>query len=94
MSIEYKSSEELLGLDKFNVDEDEPHIVIDKAICATCESKPCLYICSAMCYKKNEAGEIQFDHAGCLECGTCRVVCHNMGKGGVIKWESASGYAF
>ena len=87
MSIEYKSPEELLGLDKFNVDEEEPHIVIDKEICAKCVDKPCLYVCSALCYKKTEGGEIQFDHAGCLECGTCRVVCHSLGNGGVIKWE-------
>ena len=79
---------ELLGLNKFNVDDEWPHIVVDRAICATCPDKPCLYICSAGCYKPSgdEAG-IQFDYAGCLECGTCRVVCRHLGRGGVVQWQ-------
>ncbi len=86
MTIERLSPEQLLGLDKFNVDEQEPHIVLDKVLCAACKTKPCLVTCSAVCYKLNAAGEIQFDHAGCLECGTCRVVCRHLGNGGVSKW--------
>lgn len=87
MPIQKLSSEELLGLDKFNLDEAWPHIVVDRTKCVHCEAKPCLYICSARCYKpaSDEAG-IQFDYAGCLECGTCRVICRQIGQGGVVQW--------
>ncbi len=82
------STEELLGLNKFNVDDEWAHIVVDRARCVACRDKPCLYICSANCYKpsSDEAG-IQFDYAGCLECGTCRVVCRHLGNSGVVQWE-------
>jgi len=88
MSVQMLSAEELLGLDKFNVDDGNSHIVLDPARCAACKEKPCLYICSAVCYKlAAEAQVVQFDYAGCLECGTCRVVCRNLGNSGVIRWE-------
>jgi len=83
MSIRWMEAEELLGLNKFEVDEEEPHIVLDKEICKKCPDKPCLYICPAVLYKLDQNGEVSFDYAGCLECGTCRLVCKNKG---IIKW--------
>lgn len=87
LTVAKVSTEELLGLNKFTVDDEWPHIVVDRAICVTCPEKPCLTICSAGCYKpSSDASGIQFDYAGCLECGTCRVVCRHLGKGGVVQW--------
>jgi ferredoxin like protein len=83
MSIERKAPAELLALDKFNVDEEEPHIILDKAVCAACPDKPCLYVCPAVLYRLDKNGELTFDYAGCLECGTCRAVC---ARKGIIKW--------
>ncbi len=83
MSIERLTAAELLSIDKFNLNEEEAHIVLDKAICAICKEKPCLYVCPAVLYQLDKQGEIIFDHAGCLECGTCRVMCKNKG---IIKW--------
>lgn len=83
MSIERLSAAELLSKNKFNVDEEEAHIVIDKTICAQCSEKPCLYVCPAVLYKLNKNGEMSFDYAGCLECGTCRVMCKDKG---IVKW--------
>lgn len=83
MSIERLSAVELLSKNKFNVDEEEAHIVIDKTICAQCSEKPCLYVCPAVLYKLNKNGEMSFDYAGCLECGTCRVMCKDKG---IVKW--------
>lgn len=83
MTIKRFSSEELLGLDKFAVDEGNPHIIVNKAICATCKGRPCLVACPARCYRLKE-GEVNFEYAGCLECGTCRVVCRD---GGVTRWN-------
>lgn len=36
-----------------------------------------LNACPAGLYRMNEAGEITFDPNGCLECGTCRIVCRD-----------------
>jgi ferredoxin like protein len=87
MTIKRQNAEELLGLDKFEVDEDEPHIVLDKAICAKCKEKPCLVACPAVLYTlKGE--EVNFEYVGCLECGTCRMVCKNKG---IVKWQYPRG---
>ena len=49
MSVQHISPEELLALDKFSVDEQEAHILVDKIRCKDCQSKPCLVVCSAVC---------------------------------------------
>lgn len=66
--------EQLLGVDKFTVDDDEAHITVNKEVCRTCGGKPCTFACPAGLYTIKD-GEISFDYAGCLECGTCRTVC-------------------
>ena len=83
MSIEKISAPELLSLNRFNVDEEEPHIVLDKKVCSGCKETPCLVVCPAVLYKLDKAGEISFDYAGCLECGTCRIMCKHQG---IVKW--------
>lgn len=88
MSIARMEAAELLSLNKFIVDEAEAHIVLDKTICASCCEKPCLYVCPAVLYKLEKNSELSFDYAGCLECGTCRVVCRNKG---IVKWEYPRG---
>ena len=87
MTVKKLSPEELLGLNKFAVDEEEPHIVLDKSICAGCKEKTCLVVCPAVLYTLKD-GEVNFDYAGCLECGTCRIVCKNKG---IIKWTYPRG---
>jgi len=56
-----------LGVNKFRVDEENPHIVLvdspdpkefDKLILA----------CPANLYKRDADGTVRFDYAGCLEC--------------------------
>lgn len=87
MTIKRQSPEELLGINKFALDEGEPHIILDKTICAKCTEKPCLVVCPAVLYTLKDS-EINFDYAGCLECGTCRVMCKNKG---IIKWKYPQG---
>ena len=77
------SIEEKLSLDKFVVDDGNAHIVLDKAKCAACRTKPCVMVCPASLYKQEAGGEISFDFAGCLECGSCRVAC----PAGAITWN-------
>lgn len=83
MSIAKMDAPELLNLNKFNVDEEQPHIVLDKEVCRACSPKPCLYVCPALLYRLDKNGDISFDYAGCLECGTCRLMCKDKG---IVKW--------
>ncbi|WP_192902944.1 ferredoxin family protein, partial [Pelotomaculum propionicicum] len=39
-------------------------------------------------YTLKEDGELSFDYAGCLECGTCRIICP---KEGAISWQYPRG---
>lgn len=87
MTIKKQNPEALLGLNKFTVDEEEAHIVLNKEICDKCKEKPCLYVCPAVLYTLKEQ-EINFEYAGCLECGTCRVMCKNKG---IVKWQYPRG---
>jgi ferredoxin like protein len=67
--------EEKLGLNKFVVDEGNPHIVIDQDKFNGFDVNALIRACPASLYKLDESGDLLFDFAGCLECGTCRVVC-------------------
>ena len=40
--------------------------------------------CPAALYKVEDDGSKRFDYAGCLECGTCRMIC---GETILEKWE-------
>ena len=40
--------------------------------------------CPAALYKIDEDGGLSFDYAGCLECGTCRILCS---RTIVERWE-------
>lgn len=71
MNIETK-----LGLDVFQIDNEQPHILIDQEICQSrCTIRYCLHICPANLYELNENGEVTVDYEGCLECGTCYIAC-------------------
>nr|WP_258359885.1 ferredoxin family protein [Moorella sulfitireducens] len=77
----------MLGINKFAVDDEEAHIVLKKELCALCQAKPCTRACPAALYTLKE-GDISFDYAGCLECGTCRVICPQKGA---INWQYPRG---
>ncbi len=86
-SVARLGTADLLSRDSFDVDE-AAHIVIDPVICATCGAKPCLAVCPAQLYTLRPDGQLTFDHAGCLECGTCRTVC---AAGGIVRWTYPRG---
>lgn len=75
-----------LNLDKFEVDEGEPHIIINSSLCKSCQDKRCLYVCPAGLYSEQN-GEIIVEWAGCLECGTCRAVCEKK----ALEWKYPRG---
>ncbi|MCG5239600.1 ferredoxin family protein [Azospirillum doebereinerae] len=81
--------EEKLYQNRYIVDENRPHIRIkDEAHCAACTSKACTVCCPAGCYSTNEAGGVTLATDGCLECGTCRVICQDSGN---IEWDYPRG---
>lgn len=76
-----------LGVNKFNVDEHHPHIIVKSQ-----PDNPALLLltkaCPAGLYKLQADGSVRFDYAGCLECGTCRI----LGLGSALEsWEYPRG---
>ena len=65
--------EDKLAANKFDVDK-EVHIRLLEDTCQNCEEHPCLYACPAKCFKLSE-DHITYSYEGCLECGSCRIVC-------------------
>ena len=48
------------------------------------EFRKLVLCCPAALYKVEDDGSKRFDYAGCLECGTCRMIC---GETILEKWE-------
>ena len=79
--------EEKIALDAIKNDK-ESHIRLDQAICANCKERMCVTVCPGHLYSINdETKEMVVEYAGCLECGTCRIVCENCG----IDWKNPRG---
>jgi ferredoxin-like protein FixX len=68
-----------LGLNKYAVDEGNAHINLAPGHNRE-QFLELVRACPAALYKVDDEGEEHFDFAGCLECGTCRIV----GLGGAI----------
>jgi ferredoxin like protein len=67
--------DEIFDYTSFNIDRD-PHIVLDESMCKECDQRFCVNACPARCYTwSEEEQKMTFVHDGCLECGTCYVVC-------------------
>lgn len=65
--------DEALSVNRWRVSETS-NLEVDQEKCKLCDSKPCIKACPAGCYKeKDEVMVVEYE--GCLECGTCRVVC-------------------
>ena len=79
LSIEAK-----LGLNTYKIAK-SAHIQVDQARCAVCREKWCLRVCPGNLYSIGAEGEIVLNYEGCLECGTCLVVCSH------LKWEYPEG---
>jgi ferredoxin like protein len=64
--------------------DSKSHIELNEEECALCESKICLRACPAELYTFEETLEkVIVDHSGCLECGTCMIVC----PAGTVYWR-------
>ncbi len=80
-----------LGLDKYEIDEQQSHIEVDAECCLTCKIKPCLMVCPAQVYQWiDERVAVRYEN--CLECGSCQVACSMGGNGGITWHNPAGGY--
>ncbi len=102
---EYSQEIDNLNESKFNIQnkintilfktDHQSHVKIDAEKCRTCQNKPCLTVCPAGMFSLSGDGkEVIYSHEGCLECGTCYVVCPHLdwnypkGGFGVVYRES------
>ena len=84
MTISPMTIDERLAVDKFAVDEDNAHIELVENP-ARDQFDKLVKCCPAGLYRYEEDGSTSFDYAGCLECGTCRILC---GDTILSKWEN------
>ena len=89
MSTQTLSLDARLGLDKYEIDEQQSHIAIDAERCKICDDKPCLTVCPARVYQWVD-DHVAVRYENCLECGTCQIACDKGGKGG-ITWRNPQG---
>jgi ferredoxin like protein len=82
--------EEKLFQNRYRVDVGRPHIKIkDPAVCTNdCQPKSCTYVCPASCYKVEGNGGVTLITDGCLECGSCRIICNQFFN---VDWEYPRG---
>ncbi len=63
---------------------EESHIRLDEEKCNGCETRVCIIACPAHLFTiEPESGKLKVDHTGCLECGTCLIVC----PFNAVSWE-------
>jgi len=79
--------ENLQQLTQFIIDE-QPHIIVDKEKCRTCDHRACVRSCPANCFTWNEETNLlSVVYETCLECGTCYVICDK----GALDWTYPRG---
>lgn len=83
---------EKLEVNKFNVDEKNPHIVLKKDGQDTPEYRKefekLVISCPVQLFQIDHDGSYRFDYTKCIECGVCRILC---GETIIEKWEYPKG---
>jgi ferredoxin like protein len=72
--------EEKLAINKYDIDRDS-HVKINEETCRSCKNRRCTWACPAGCFTLVE-DKLMFSFEGCLECGSCRIVCEK----GAVDW--------
>ncbi len=80
--------EEKLYQNRYVVDSGKPHISISKHQEPSKNLLAMTKICPAGCYSLTETGQVEIAADGCMECGTCRVLCEEAGD---ISWNYPRG---
>jgi ferredoxin like protein len=84
--MEYKTIvDDKLALNKFVVDEHHPHRTVHQVHMDQELINALLKVCPAGLYTFNPEGKLLCEYAGCLECGSCRIICAS--RPGALTWE-------
>lgn len=67
--------EDKLYYNRYVVDSGRPHIRVKPHTVPSSALKALVNVCPAHCYDMNDQGQVEITPDGCLECGTCRIVC-------------------
>jgi ferredoxin like protein len=80
-------TDHLFELTSYRIDQ-EPHIIVNREVCASCSHRACVFTCPARCYQWNEnSARVDFAYEACLECGTCLIVCDKA----ALQWNYPKG---
>ncbi len=88
MTTKINNVEQKLFQNRYLVDTGRPHITVKPHDKPSRALTSLLRLCPAGCYERTDEGKVQVTVDGCLECGTCRVVC---AKTGDIEWTYPRG---
>ena len=80
--------EEKLYQNRYLVDAGRPHITVTPHETPSAALVTLTRLCPAGCYSFNHNGQVEVTPDGCLECGTCRVLCEPAGD---ITWSYPRG---
>lgn len=80
--------ESKLFSNRYLVDGKHPHIKVKPHDKPSKALVSLTHICPAGCYSMNDKGQVEIAVDGCLECGTCRIVCAPTGE---IEWSYPRG---
>ncbi|GGI33633.1 MULTISPECIES: ferredoxin family protein [Bradyrhizobium] len=80
--------EDRLFYNRYLLDPGHPHIKVRPHTMPSSELVSMLTTCPAHCYVANDKHQIEVAVDGCIECGTCRVICEERGD---IEWSYPRG---
>jgi len=81
--------EERLYQNRYQVDEGNPHVRINPLPKGDSPAlKSLTEICPAGCYRTGETSRVEVVADGCMECGSCRILCQATGE---IEWSYPRG---
>lgn len=80
--------EDKLFQNRYLVDAGRPHIKVRAHETPSAALKALTTVCPAGCYASTDDGKVEVTPDGCMECGTCRVLCEPSGE---IEWNYPRG---
>lgn len=80
--------EDKLFQNRYLVDAGKPHIKVREHTVPSAALLALTTVCPARCYETNEKGQVEITPDGCMECGTCRVLCEASGE---VEWNYPRG---
>lgn len=80
--------EDKLYQNRYLVDSGRPHIKVLPHETPSANLLALTHVCPAKCYELNDKGQVEITADGCMECGTCRILCETTGE---IEWNYPRG---